>query len=196
MNDPKAGDKKTSTPAHSGFSVRMLEAEDIAALTPVLREHVRDLHSGQVVESEVNAIQSYMQGAADEFGRTRRYLVAFNAEGTAIGCMALAVPEERMAQHFAGITGAPGTTSVELLNAFVATAYLRGQGIGRMLLEAICRMGAADGAHTLLINSGPRYRHSWAFYDRVCDSSHGFIDDYYGEGRHAKTWLKDLRTFA
>ena len=180
-----------------GFITRPLEERDIAALDSVLREHVRDLHSGEIVESEVDSIKTYMQGAADEFGRTRRYLVACNAEGRTIACMALSTPETRMALHFIKrtATSASSAASVELLNAFVTTTA-RGQGVGRMLFEAICRLGAANGAHPLLVNSGPRYRHSWAFYDRVCDGSHGFINDYYGEGRHAKTWGKELRTFA
>ena len=187
----------TTPTSTTGFITRPLEERDIAALDSVLREHVRDLHSGKVVESEVDSIKTYMQGAADEFGRTRRYLVACNAEGTAIGCMALSTPEARMALHFIErtATSASSAASVELLNAFVTTTA-RGQGVGRMLFEAICRLGAAGGAHSLLVNSGPRYRHSWAFYDRVCDGSHGFINDYYGEGRHAKTWEKELRTFA
>ena len=191
-------DRHPAAPASTiGFVARPLEERDIAALDSILREHVRDLHSGAVVENEVDAIKTYMQGAADEFGRTRRYLVACNAEGRTIACMALSAPEARMALHFTEGTArsASNAASVELLNAFVATA-VRGQGVGRMLFEAICGFGAADGAGCLLVNSGPRYRHSWAFYDRVCDGSHGFINDYYGEGRHAKTWKKALRTFA
>ncbi len=181
----------------TGFLTRPLEERDIATLDSILREHVRDLHSGEVVESEVDAIKAYMRGATDEFGRTRRYLVAGDGEGRAIACMALSAPEARMTLHFdeGTATSASDIASVELLNAFVATAA-RGKGVGRMLFEAICRLGAADGAGCLLVNSGPRYRHSWAFYDRVCDGSHGFINDYYGEGRHAKTWRKNLRACA
>ena len=172
----------------------MLEERDIATLDAILREHVRDLHSGAVVDSEVQAIQGYMQGAMDDAGRVRRYLVACeeNEAGKVVGCMALSVPDHRMTQHF----GNDAAFAVELLNAFVASSHLHGKGVGRQLFTAMCTSGAADGARYLLVNSGPRYRRSWAFYDRVCDSSHGFIDDYYGEGRHAKTWKKALRTFA
>lgn len=172
----------------------MLEERDIATLDAILREHVRDLHSGAVVDSEVQAIKSYMQGAVDDTGRVRRYRVACeeNEEGRVVGCMALSAPDHRMTQHF----GSDAAAAVELLNAFVASSHFRGKGVGRLLFTAMCTLGAADDAHYLLVNSGPRYRHSWAFYDRVCDSSHGFINDYYGEGRHAKTWKKDLRTFA
>lgn len=185
-----------STTTASGYRVRTLASRDIDTLEPVLREHVRDLHSGAVVDSEVAAIKTYMQGAADEDGRSRSYLVVVDGDDKAIACMALAVPERRMAAHFAEVLQDDVDRSVELLNAFVASAHLGGKGVGRMLLTAICALGAAQGAHTLLVNSGPRYRHSWAFYDRVCDSSHGLIDDYYGLGRHAQTWKKALASLA
>lgn len=171
------------------FTVRMLEEQDIAALDAILREHVRDLHSGAIVDSEIQAIRGYMQGALDDTGRGRRYQVVSDDEGRVLGCMALATPEGRMAQHF-GV--AVAGSAVELLNAFVASSHLHGKGIGRLLFDRMCKMGATEGAAYLLVNSGPRYRRSWGFYDRMCDGSHGFIDDYYGAGRHAKTWLKTL----
>jgi len=171
------------------FTVRRLKEPDIAALDAILRDHVRDLHSGAIVDSEIQAIHGYMQGMPDETGRGRRYQVVSDDEGRVLGCMALARPESRMAQHFgAAVAG----TAVELLNAFVASSHLHGKGVGRLLFSRLCEMGATEGAAYLLVNSGPRYRRSWGFYDRVCDSSHGFIDDYYGAGRHAKTWMKAL----
>lgn len=194
MKQPPTDDQVIVSPTPPVYRVRMLAPPDLVALEPVLREHVRDLLSGVVVEKEVAAILACMQGAADEDGRLRHYLVVTDADDRAVACMALATPERRMQQHFSAIAPAAGGTSVELLNAFVASAHRNGQGVGRLLLTALCARGAQEGALTLLVNSGPRYRHSWGFYDRVCDSSHGMIDDYYGPGRHAKTWLKSLRT--
>jgi GNAT superfamily N-acetyltransferase len=182
-------------PSTSAFTIRPLICGDIAALAPVLRQHIRDLHSGAVVESEVQAIMGYMEGSSDTGGRQRRYLVATAATGTVLACMAWAPPDALMAQHFAA-TGVADGSAVELLNAFVASAHLGGKGIGRALFDAICAQARDAGAAWLLVNSGPRYRHSWGFYDRVGDSSHGFIDNYYGPGRHAKTWRKALLTAA
>jgi len=168
--------------------VRPLHQDDIASLTLILREHMRDLHSGEIVETEVQAVISYMHGMPDALGRTRHYLVAADHCGLVLGCMAIATPDPTMSRHLA--TG--DTTTFELLNAFVGSRYLRGQGVGLALFSALCEVAATDGAHYLIVNSGPRYRSSWGFYDRVCDSSHGFIENYYGTSRHAKTWKKRL----
>ena len=168
--------------------VRALHPEDITSLTLILREHIRDLHSGEIVETEVQAVISYMHGMPDALGRTRRYLVALDHCGQVLGCMALAIPDPEMSRHFA----TADTPTVELLNAFVNSRYLRGQGVGLALFSALCEAAAADGALYLIVNSGPRYRNSWGFYDRTCDNSHGFIENYYGASRHAKTWKKRL----
>jgi hypothetical protein len=176
--------------------VRPLIHSDIDALAPILRQHIRDLHSGEIVESEVAAVMACMAGAPDASGRQRTYLVACASHQAdqPLACMAWAAPDALMMQHFAaaGSTQEQLRTSVELLNAFVTSSRLGGQGVGRTLLAALCQQAIAAGATQLLVNSGPRYRHSWGFYDRVCDSSHGFIDNFYGPGRHAKTWKKVL----
>lgn len=168
--------------------VRPLREADIATLEEVLTEHVRDLHTGEIVESEVKSILSYMLGAADEVGRIRHYLVATSRNGEPVGCMAISTPDAQMANHFKD----DAIEAVELLNAFVRTEYLRGNGIGSKLFQAACDYGRENGARNLIVNSGPRYFNSWGFYDRVCDREHGIINNKYGEGRHAKTWIKRL----
>ena len=173
------------------WTVRPLQAGDLTALAPILRQHILDLHSGEVVQSEVLAVLSYMDGMPDALGRRRAYYVALegsNPAGRVLGCMALAAPDPQMVAHLS----TQGLVTLELLNAFVCSANVRGQGVGRALFQEICAQAAAEGAVCLIVNSGPRYKASWGFYDRVCDSSHGFIDDYYGVGRHAKTWKKYL----
>jgi len=170
-------------------TVRGLVEEDISLLEPILRQHVRDLFTQEVVEAEVKAIQDYMQGSADSEGRVRHYLMAHTESQKAIGCMAISTPDSDMTNHFK----ADAVESVELLNAFVDSSYLRGKGVGKTLFEAVCAYGKRNGARYLLVNSGPRYTSSWGFYDSVCDSSHGFIQHKYGEGRHAKTWKKKLQ---
>lgn len=185
----------TSTTAAT-LLVRPLIQTDIDALAPILRQHIRDLHSGEIVESEVAAVMTYMDGTPDASDRQRSYLVACASQQAdqPLACMAWAAPDALMTQHFAaaGSSQEQLLRSVELLNAFVTSTRLGGQGVGRTLLMALCQQAIAAGATQLLVNSGPRYRHSWGFYDHVCDSSHGFIDNYYGPGRHAKTWKKML----
>jgi GNAT superfamily N-acetyltransferase len=175
--------------SHDGsIVVRAISRSDIDVLETIVRQHVRDLHTHEVVESEVQAIIEYMGGATDPNGHTRQYLVACDNSDIPIGCMAVAIPDQDMLKHF----NTAADNSVELLNAFVSQSYYRGKGVGRRLFEAACTCGRALGADYLLVNSGPRYQNSWGFYDRVCDNEHGFIDHKYGPGRHAKTWKKIL----
>jgi GNAT superfamily N-acetyltransferase len=169
--------------------VRALALTDLAALEPILKAHIRDRHSGAVIGAEVDAVLRQMQGDPDCAGRVRHYWVALAADGCAIGCMAWAAPDVKMAHHFMQQTA--GNRAIELLNAFIHPE-LPGQGVGRALFEAICTQGRLANASALLVNSGLRYQANWGFYDRVCDASHGFIADYYGPNRPAKTWLKRL----
>jgi hypothetical protein len=171
------------------LTVHDLSIDDVIFLEPVLRQHVRDLVTGEVVESEVAAIQDYMRGGADNEERKRHFLVAHNVDGNPIGCMAVSEPDREMKIHF----NTNADESLELLNVFVDSAHLGGKGVGKALFMAACDYAFRLGTRCLLVNSGPRYKNSWGFYDRVCDSSHGFIEHKYGEGRHAKTWRKVLR---
>jgi hypothetical protein len=181
-------EKTESDAAIDACLVRPLASGDIASLEPILREHIRDLLTGAVVEDEVRAVLGYMRGAPDALGRIRTYQVACDASGQAIACMALAEPDPVMSRHLA----LDGAEAVELLNAFVSAGHGLRKGVGRGLFEASCALGRMRNASCLVVNSGPRYKHSWGFYDRVCDASHGCIAHYYGPSRHAKTWKKDL----
>lgn len=176
------------SPGHNALYVRSLIPRDIAGLEVVLRQHVRDIHTGEVVEEEVRAICRYMAGSLDAEARLRSYLVICDEHDAPLGCMALAEPEGRMARHFPS----ESPRALELLNAFVHQDAVRMKGLGRTLLDASCADAMAAGAEFLVVNSGPRYRHGWGFYDRTFDQSHGMLPDYYGVGRHAKTWSKKL----
>lgn len=167
--------------------IRWLEHTDLCALDAVLRQHVRDLRDGSVVEAEVAAIRDCMSGAMDAEGRYRSYLVARDSNGRVLGCMALSRPDTRLSNHLNLDPQAQGT-ALELLNVFVRRDAMRGQGIGRALLQAACDEARAACAGQLVVNSGPRYRASWGFYDHLFDASHGMMQNYYGPDRHAKVW--------
>ena len=47
------------------WNIRALRANDIEFLAPILCEHILDLHTGVVVETEVRAVMGYMQGESD-----------------------------------------------------------------------------------------------------------------------------------
>jgi len=168
--------------------IRWLGWSDLPHLDVVLRQHVRDLHTGQLVESEIALIKAYMTGGADDEGRHRNYLVACDPAGFPLACMGLSRPDARMSAHLS--LNAPD--ALELLNVFVHRDFMRTKGIGRSLLSAVSEEAKAAGADQLLVNSGPRYLDSWGFYDRMFDAAHGMLIDYYGTGRHAKVWSKAL----
>ncbi|HEY8025515.1 MAG TPA: GNAT family N-acetyltransferase, partial [Burkholderiaceae bacterium] len=85
----------------SAWIVRTLELKDIPPLELILREHIRDLHAGEVVEAEVLSVMAYMRGSPDASARLRRYQVACDASQQVIGCMAISTPDIQMCRHFA-----------------------------------------------------------------------------------------------
>lgn len=176
--------------AHSTeLEIHPLIESDINEFNEILKAHVWNRSTGQVITDEIDAIKGYMRGELDEYGRSRKYLVAKTLSGEVIGCMAYSTPDPDMINHFQ-LTNP--NDSIELLNAFVSPKVFRGGGVGRKLLDAICEAGRQEGKNQLLIHSGPRYIDSWGFYDKMTDREAGFIIDKYGEGRHAKTWVKGL----
>lgn len=179
----------TQTLPLKSVAIRELRREDLPAIEAILREHVRDSATQQVIEGEVTAILGYMKGEPDTEGRSRKYLVATDSHGWLIGVVATSTPDARMCEHLK----VEEKSSRELLNAFVTTRHFRGSGVGRKLFDAACEAARKEGASELVVNSGRRYIKSWGFYDKVCDSSAGFIKDYFGEGRDAKTWRKRLQ---
>jgi GNAT superfamily N-acetyltransferase len=175
------------------IEVSPLKESDIDQFDPILTAHVRDSKTGEVITNEISAIKGYMRGQKDEYGRTRTYIVARDQSGRVLGCMAYSLPDPDMVQHF---HLEHPEESIELLNAFVSADIFRGGGVGRKLLDAICDAGRAEAKKQLLIHSGPRYQKSWGFYDKMTDEQiddeSRFIQNKYGEGRHAKTWKKTL----
>lgn len=177
-------DKEQISPNH--IKIEALQENDIILLEPILREHVRDRDTGEILLDEINNIKNYMKGQKDDNGRLRKYFVAKDVEGNILGCMAYSEPDPDMIEHFQTTPD----DSVEILNAFVSTEVYRGGGIGRKLFNVICQEAKSQGKKQLLVHSGPRYKDSWGFYDNMCDESCGFLIEKYGKGGDAKTWKK------
>lgn len=171
------------------IEVKPLEEKDIDLFDPILRQHVRDRDTGKILEDEIIEIKEFMRGASDKYGRTRKYLVAKSSTGQIIGCMAYSVMDSDMIKHFSDL---PFSETAELLNAFVDSEVFRGGGVGRKLFESICQTAKSEGKKYLAINSGPRYKESWGFYEHVCDENRGMIVEKYGPGGDANTWIKRL----
>ncbi len=104
--------------------------------------------------------------------------------------MAYSSPDPDMVEHF-GIES-PDKTA-ELLNAFVSPEVFRGGGVVRKMFEAIYDDAKQNGKDLLVVHSGPRYKLSWGFYDKMCGENQGMIVEKYGKGGEAMTWKKELR---
>jgi hypothetical protein len=168
--------------------IKPLIESDISHLEPILKEHVRDSDTNNLIMEEISRIKDYMRGKRDEGGRIRTYFVAKNDKGSVLGCMAYSDPDPDMLRHFRTTPA----ESAELLNAFVSGEIFRGGGVGKKLFSAICEAMKKEGKKYLILNSGTRYKLSWGFYDKVCNENFGFIKDKFGKGRDAKTWRKTL----
>ena len=165
-----------------------LVESDIEQLKPILEQHVRDRNTGEILWDEITEIESYMQGRTDDYGRTRKYIVARDETGKVWGCMAYSTPDPDMVTHFQ-LGDKP---TAELLNAFVSSEIFRGRGVGKKTFDAICEAAKLDGNKLLVIHSEPRYRKSWGFYDKMCGGNTGMIVEKYGKGGDAMTWKKTL----
>ncbi|MCA9386399.1 GNAT family N-acetyltransferase [Candidatus Dojkabacteria bacterium] len=165
------------------ITISELKQEDIPQLYKLLEQRVIDPDTGKIFYDEINRIIESMAGNWGEDNRKRKYLVARDGNRV-LGCMAYSAPDMSMCKHF-GFEHPSTADAIELLNAFVLE---QGNGVGRKLFEAICEVGRNLGKSYLVINSGPRYKDSWGFYDKMCDESCGFIENKYGDKRHANTW--------
>lgn len=172
---------------NTNFTVRRLLEADIHQLEPILRQHVRDRDTGEIVEKEVKDIFDYMHGKLDKYFRRRIYFVAVDNAGKVLGCMAYSAPEPAMKTHFS--FDPVIFVTAELLNAFVDRDSMY-SGVGRALFDAICADLRTQDYNVLVVNSGPRYKKSWSFYDAMGCSRAGYIAKLYGEGGDAMTWKK------
>lgn len=183
-------------------NIEPLQQKHIEELEPVIREYVRDRNTGEIVESEIDEIKKYMRGEEEvidkekNITRKRIFSVALDNRGKAIGCMAYSDPDLQMVKHFEDILKMDSREQhekcVELLNAFVSKESARGKGVGKKLFESICDNVKSIGKDIVLVNSGPRYKASWEFYDKIGMQRQGSIIGKYGEGGDAMTWIKRL----
>ena len=188
-NQGMGEDKKKDLVLQMQVEIKPLEEGDIEQLDPILRQHVRDRYTQAILGEEIADIEDYMRGGKDEYGRSRKYLVAKSAEGRVWGCMGLTVMDPDLVKH---LPDKDPKETMELVNAFVDSEVYRGGGVGKKLFDAICEMARAERKKYLTLSSGPRYKASWGFYDRFCDENTGMIIGKFGPGGDANTWLKRL----
>jgi len=167
-------------------TVRLIRAEDIPQLQPILETWIRDSATHQLLPDEVNdvikAMQESMEGKND-----RVYLVAEGLDGQILGTVGLKNPDQLM-RSFAK-TDRPA----ELINAYVSKEQRGGKGVGSTLVKNLEAQAVARGYTEIVLNSGPRYKESgWGFYDRLPGYERGcMVENLYRSGP-AQVWSKTL----
>lgn len=176
-----------------------LQEKDIADLDLILQEHVKDRNTGEILEKEIAEIEGFMIGNHEQINgkvRERIFFVAKDRTGKILGCIAYAQPEQQMIDHFVKALKMDKqeleNKSAELLHAFVSSKVFRGSGVGGELFRAISEAAKKSGKELILVNSGPRYKTSWEFYDKMDMKRCGYIIGKYGEGGDAMTWAKRI----
>lgn len=155
--------------------------KDILELEKILRENILE-------ENEINIILSYLNGAKDKEGRKRKYFLSKNTASQILGCMAYAKPDSDLQKCFK----INSKNSAELLNCFISNKF-QGHGVGTSLFQAVCDEIKKQGKEKLLVQSGPWYKTSWKFYDKVFDKYLGNVIGKYDGIADAKVWIKSLK---
>ena len=133
------------------IEIKPLEEKGIDLFDPILRQHIRDRVTGEILNQEITEVKGYMRGKKDDYGRTRKYFVAKSSDGRIIGCMAYTVMDPDMVKHFSDINP---QEAVELVNAFVDSQVFRGGGVGRKLFDALCASASSEHKKYLTVNLG------------------------------------------
>lgn len=173
-------------PSRFTGTIRSLQAADLPAVERILQIWVRDSPSSPPLGDEIARILARMSGSLSE-ERGVRYLVAATEDEQIMGVVGMRPPNPEMLQFVS--TDRP----VEMINAYVDTRHRKGRGVGTALVRELERLARELGYTEMLLNSGPRYRHSgWEFFDKLSYERRGLARDLYGEGQHAPVWSKIL----
>jgi GNAT superfamily N-acetyltransferase len=167
------------------FMVTILEEKDIKALTTLLYFWIRDGSKKEQTKDHLEEIADVMHRMHQSIkNNDYTYLVARDLNNRAVGVMGIRHPEDRMVKY--ALTKNPA----ELINVFT-DPLLQGQGIGRMLIEAIFIKAKDLGFTELILNSGPRYKNSaWGFYNKIFGEPITISKNYYGKNADAPIWRK------
>ena len=167
-------------------SVRPLRAADLPSIERILELWVRDSPSSPPLSAEIEEHLSRMSSSLSE-DRGYKYLVAATADEEIIGVVGMRPPTSEM------LPFASTERPAEMINAYVDTRHRKGRGVGTALVRGLERLALECGYSEMILNSGPRYRHSgWEFFDKLGYERRDLARDLYGEGEHAPVWSKIL----
>lgn len=175
--------KQFFEPEPKSFVVRDLEERDISNIIPILQTWIRDSETHEVIAEEIFEVLSYMK---ESMQIHERFYVVADTSGKVIGVGGVVTPDETMK------TFTQTSNPCELKNMYVAEGQ-RGRGVGRAIIEKLIQEAQSQGFTEMVLNSGPRFAHSWGFYDSLEGFKRvGMAENYYGEGVSAPVWIRKL----
>ena len=177
---------RKSPEAREQTIIRAVRSEDIDDLHPVFETWIRDRDTGELLADEIAELEAEIRSSIDGDDQ-RKYFVAEDTDGKAIGIMGMQSPPYKELVHF--------TTSdnpMEIINAYVDSDK-RQSGTGKALVRYIEDQALQQGNTELLVNSGPRYRDTgWPFWTKLYGKPVGTAVGFYGPGGDAMIWRKSL----
>ena len=165
-------------------TIRPLTEDDIPALRKISEFWLRD--GGVIAEDEVEGdMATLRESLSSDSGKSM--FVAENEADEVVGMMGLSAKPKPALMPFAK-TDNPS----ELIIAYVHPSYVRGKGVGTLLINGCQDLAKSLGKKEILLESGPRHRESaYPFYDKQPGFERvGIIKDFYGEGLDTVIWQK------
>ena len=167
------------------ITISQLQFSDILEFEAILQQLIVDIETKTPIKKRVREIVGCMHGQKDSHGRMRKYLVAKDLDGRVFGCIAHVEPESDLVNFFK----LSKDENIEMLNFFVKKEY-QGNGIGKKLFNEVVDLARKLKKNNMVWHSGPRFKPTWKFYDRLADQS-GFIKGKYN-GIDAGVWRKKI----
>lgn len=166
-------------------TIRPFLEVDLQQVMRILLEGVVDPDTNEPIRYEIEEILSTMKKSL-YVNSTREYLVATDISNKVVGVIGRQLPDERMLEFKKTVN--PG----EMINVFISKDVPE-QGVGRAMVTEFEKKSKEKGFTELLVNSDPRYKKYWPFYDGLPGwEKAGIAMGYYGEGRDAPVWRKNL----
>jgi GNAT superfamily N-acetyltransferase len=121
-----------------------------------------------------------------ETDMAKKYTLVARASGDAavLGMMSLQEPDEVISGF------ALGEKPIEITNAYV---LMRGQGIGRKLVEQLEHKALSENRSEIVLVSGPRFKESgWPFWRHLYGEPVGVAKNYFEGAYDGMVWRKSL----
>ncbi|OGK61161.1 hypothetical protein A3G67_01485 [Candidatus Roizmanbacteria bacterium RIFCSPLOWO2_12_FULL_40_12] len=170
-------------PERFNGTIRPLREQDLPQVREVLMRGVIDSETEEPIIDEIEQILEDMRKSFDSDARD--FLVAERPDKI-LGVVGMQLPGDKMRDF------AKTKRPIELINLFVLPDTRRA-GAGSSLVAVLESKAQEKGFTEVVLNSGPRYRKAWKFYDELPGYRRaGILTDHYGPGNDAPVWNKVL----